>query len=94
MSNKKNKLFLVHCVDTEGPLVETLNATFKRLKDNKNIYLKASSRNLTKLQNKEINLNGRENEIADYIHKKRITYLENWNEVGNMLKKIQQKSLE
>lgn len=89
--NKKNptpQLFLVHCVDTEGPLNETLEATFERLREHKSIFFPASLENLIKLQNKNIDLQGREEEIADYLNPKRISYMTNWNEVGNMLKNV------
>ena len=33
------KLFIVHCIDTEGPLHEPLEATFQRLKKIYNIDL-------------------------------------------------------
>lgn len=86
--NPSPQLFLVHCVDTEGPLNETLEATFDRLRENKSIVLPASFENLVKLQNKQIDLQGREEEIADYIHPKRISYMTNWEEVGKMLKNV------
>ena len=29
----KKSVFIVHCIDTEGPLYESTSATFQRLKD-------------------------------------------------------------
>ena len=37
--NSKNNLIIVICVDTEGPLTETLQATFERLRKEKKSIL-------------------------------------------------------
>ena len=58
------KLYIVHCVDTEGPLYEPLEATFERLFEIYHIRLAATKENLFKLQNKLIDLNGAEEEIS------------------------------
>ena len=87
MHNTK-QLYIVHCVDTEGPLSESLEATFERLRGNKSIDMPPSLENLLNLQEKKVDLSGREDEIADYLHPKRLNYLKNWDEVGAMLKKI------
>ena len=42
----KKTIYLVHCIDTEGPLKEGLNATFERIKNTFNIKLKPSKSNL------------------------------------------------
>ena len=78
-------LYVVHCVDTEGPLEETLNATFERLSQEKGIDFEASIETLIKLQNQEINLKGREQEIKDYIAPKRLAYLDSWEQVEKMI---------
>ena len=88
MKNKKVNLYINICIDTEGPLTETLKATFDRLKTSKNIKLKPTIKNLKKLQTMKISLNGREKEIADYVNPKRISYLNNWTKVTKMIKKI------
>ena len=49
-------VYVVHCVDTEGPLDESLNATFDRLREVFGIRLDASKENLAKLQKGEIPL--------------------------------------
>lgn len=87
-SNIVPQLFLVHCVDTEGPLEENLQATFDRLRENKSLDLPPSLEILKKLQQKQIDLKGREEEIADYIDAKRISYLSSWGLVGAMLRRV------
>ena len=45
---KEKKLYIVHCIDTEGPLNETLEATFERIKHIYHIDLKPNERNTQK----------------------------------------------
>ena len=57
-------LYVVHCVDTEGPLNETLDATFERLESIFGITLEPTQDNLEFLQNRKINLDGKEDAVA------------------------------
>ena len=45
-------LSVVHLVDTEGPLFEPLNITFKRINELFNLKIKPSKKNLQKIINK------------------------------------------
>ena len=63
MKKKNNIVYVVHCIDTEGPLHEPLKATFERLKHIFHVNLKASKSNLKKIQNGKIKLAGKENHI-------------------------------
>ena len=80
-------VYVVHCVDTEGPLEETLEATFERLRKEKNIDLQPSLATLNSLQNKNVDLNGQENEIADYLSPARLSYLSTWQALEEMVLK-------
>lgn len=42
-------LFVVHCIDTEGPLKETLNATFARLNKTFRLNFKPSKKKLNEI---------------------------------------------
>ena len=44
------KLHIVHCIDTEGPLNENIEATFQRLKSIYNIELEPTRKNLKLIQ--------------------------------------------
>ena len=46
-------VYIVHCIDTEGPLYESIDASFERLKEIFGIELEATVENLRKIQNKE-----------------------------------------
>ena len=80
-----SRLFIVHCVDTEGPLNETLEVTFNRIYNITGKNITPSKDMLEKIQNGEIDLNGKE-EIAKFIFSKRfLNYNRNWKDLDEML---------
>lgn len=81
-------LFVVHCIDTEGPLNETLNATFERVKSIFNIDIEPSTENLLKLQNKLLPLNGLEADVSKCIAPELLKYNKNWYEIDEMLEEL------
>ena len=88
---KNNKLYIVYSIDTEGPLHEPLEATFERLKVIFGLEMKATKKNLYKLQNQEIDLQGREAEIAKVLNPHLLAYNDTWDKVDLMLDKIMTK---
>jgi len=87
-SNNKKRVYVVHSVDTEGPLQESIEATFDRLNSLLGIKLEPSQKNLEKIQNKEINLDGKE-EFASEIFSHHLTnYNDSWEKINQMLDKI------
>lgn len=85
------KVYVVHCIDTEGPMNETLDASFQRLENLFGISLPASEDNLRKIQNKEFNFGADTERIADVFSPKRINMKKNWNEIDDMLREIRSK---
>ena len=83
---------VVHCIDTEGPLSESLTNTFDRLKNIYGIKLKPAAENLRKIQLKKIDFNGLEDEIAMVFNKNLLNYNNNWLKLTGMLKKITSKN--
>ncbi|MGM0520199.1 MAG: hypothetical protein ACQERD_11235 [Campylobacterota bacterium] len=83
-----NKLFIVYAIDTEGPLHETLKATFQRLQDIFNLDIKPTKENLKKLQKKEIFLGGLENAVCKVVDPHLLDYNDTWNKIDFMLDKI------
>ena len=63
---KKKIVYFVHCVDTEGPLYESLTAKFQRVKDIFNINIKVSKENLEKLKLAKIPLQGKEKKLLPF----------------------------
>lgn len=78
-------LHIVHCIDTEGPLSEDLSATFQRLGELFDIWLKPSRATLAQLQNKEIPLGGAEDQVATVLSPQLLNYNRTWNDVQIML---------
>ena len=78
-------LHIVHCIDTEGPLYEDLEATFERLDSIFDIKMRASAETLRKLQEKKIDLGGREEAVAKCFAPELLKYNSNWAEISGML---------
>lgn len=81
-------VYIVHAVDTEGPLYESLEATFTRLKEIFAIDMKPSRENLDKLQKKEFDLNGKEEMVAKVFDPSLLSYNDSWDKIDNMLANI------
>jgi hypothetical protein len=81
----KNTLYVVHCIDTEGPLNETINATFERLESIFGVILEPTRENLLRLQNREIDISGKEDAVAKCFSPALLKYNSNWAEVEEML---------
>ena len=78
-------LYVVHCVDTEGPLNETLDATFERLESIFGITLEPTRDNLEFLQNRKIDLAGKEDAVAKCFAPALLKYNTNWLDIEKML---------
>jgi hypothetical protein len=81
-------VYVVHCVDTEGPLAESLQATFQRAKEIFNLDLEPSVETLQKLQRCEIDLGGIEQEVAKVFNPKLLGYHQDWPSIDQMLDEI------
>lgn len=83
-----NIVYIVHAIDTEGPLYEPLSATFERLKSIFNLNFNPSYETLKKLQNEEIDLNGIESAVSNLVQPKRLEMNDTWDKIDSMLDKI------
>src|SRR3989338_51184 len=81
-------VYIVHCVDTEGPLYESLEATFERLRDLFGIDLLPTQENLAKIQNQELDFGEATPVIADVFSKQSLHYNESWEAIDEMLRNI------
>lgn len=81
---EKGTVYIVHSVDTEGPLYESLQATFDRLSELFSLEMEASHQNLKKLQNCEIDLGGREEEVARLLSPELLGYNDSWDKLEKM----------
>lgn len=76
---------VVHCIDTEGPLTESLADTFVRLKAIYGIELPATPNVLRRLQRAEIPLDGREAAVARTFAPELLAYNRSWDMIDAML---------
>lgn len=82
-------VYIVHCVDAEGPLYESIDATFQRLETLYNIKdIEPSRENLQKIQNREIDLGPVREKVADNFSPHLLNYLSTWDQVDEMLKRV------
>ena len=84
----KKKLYIVHCIDTEGPLYESIDATFERLRAVFGVDISATKENLRKIQKQEVNLGNKSKEIAKSFSKHLLAYNDTWDKIDPMLDKI------
>ena len=80
-------VYIVHCIDTEGPLYETLEATFERLKHIFHINLPATSENLAKLQ-KGIYDTPHKEAIKKVVQPHLINYHSDWKSIKQMFDQL------
>ena len=80
-----NTVHIVHCVDTEGPLYESLEATFERLKDIFELDLEPSRETLRRLQGGDIDLGGTEADVQRVVDPHLLAYNDTWDDIDLML---------
>lgn len=80
-----NCLYIVHCVDTEGPLYESPEVPFSQIKKVFGIEIEPTKENLTKLINKEMDLDGQEEAVFNLIDPHKIAINGTWAELDSYL---------
>ena len=83
--SKSHTVYVVHCIDTEGPLYESVEATFERLKAIFNLDLDPSLRLLRRLQAGEVDLGGMEKAVKKVVDPHLLAYNDTWDKVDAML---------
>ena len=84
----KKIVYIVHCIDTEGPLYESLQAKFDRIKEVFGVKIKPTSKNLRRLREKKISLNGNEEKVANLLSGHLTNYNDTWKKIDKMHSKI------
>jgi hypothetical protein len=85
-------VYIVHCIDTEGPLHESLSATFERLRDIFHLDLEPSEATLRQLQNGSLDLGGLEAAVQKVVDPHLLAYNDTWDKVDEMLARIMDES--
>ena len=81
-------VYVVHCTDTEGPLYESVEATFERLSYIFDLELEPSVETLRKLQRGEMDLGGIEEQVARVVDPDLLNYNDTWDKVNAMLSRV------
>lgn len=79
---------VVHCIDTEGPLYESLDATFERLRAIFGVDLPPAPATLEQLRRGAIDLGGIEAEVAKVLSPDLARYNDSWEPLDAMLREI------
>lgn len=79
---------IVHAIDAEGPLYESLGSTFERLHEIFGIGLLPSRENLESLQRGEIDFGNKTSLIQEALSAHRVSTLGNWDQIDRMLAEV------
>ena len=78
-------VYIVHAVDTEGPLYEGLDGLFSEIKEHFDISLEPTQINVDLLREKKIDLGGKEDLAAYFVRPDRVErYNETWHQIDKM----------
>jgi len=78
-------VYVVHCIDTEGPLYESLQATFARIANIFDLHFEPSEEVLAQLQNGEIDVNSLEQDVANVLSPHLLKHNDTWEKLDKML---------
>lgn len=81
-------VYVVHCIDTEGPLYESMEATFERINTIFNLNLEPSGSLLRQLQAGELALGGIERAVQNVVDPHLLAYNDTWDKIDDMLIRI------
>lgn len=87
MSNNKI-VYLVHCLDTEGPLWEDLEGTFECIERSTGLSFPATDEQIARLRQGLDVPPGYEETIKEFVSEKRLNYKRTWTEVDDMMAEI------
>src|ERR1700751_1490401 len=85
---KTRPVYIAHCIDTEGPLHESVQATFQRLHDIFHLDLDPSVDLLRRLQQGSVDLGGIEAAVQRVVDPHLLAYNDTWDKVDAMLSRI------
>jgi hypothetical protein len=87
-----NPVYIVHCIDTEGPLHESVEVTFERLRAIFHLELEPSADLLCRLQAGKVNLGGLEAAVQKVVDPHLLAYNDTWDKVDAMLAELTSES--
>ena len=81
-------VYVVHCIDTEGPLYESPEVPFSQIKTVLGIDIEASQENLVKLQNGLLDLHGKEKAVMDLVDIHKMSLNMDWDMLTKSIQTI------
>lgn len=84
----KNPVYVVHCIDTEGPLYESVDVTFERLRSIFHLELEPSVALLRRLQAGQVGLGGLEASVQKVVDPHLLAYNDTWDKIDVMLAEL------
>lgn len=90
MPTNRKTVYVVHCIDVEGPMHEPVEATFERLRNEDGIDVKVepTEANLNRLQEGSLDLGVDETKktrLLEKYSKYNLGYLRNWTEIDEIM---------
>tara|TARA_R110000782_G_scaffold67650_4_gene136592 strand:+ start:3249 stop:4616 length:1368 start_codon:yes stop_codon:yes gene_type:complete len=86
VANQEKTVYLVHCVDTEGPLYESLEATGERLKAVFGLDVHVTPETLARLKQGELVPAEMKDSVVNFLS--RLDYMQSWDQLDIMLDEI------
>ena len=81
-------VYVVHCIDTEGPLYEAPEVPFEQIRKVYGIDIEPTEENLAKLRLGKLDLHGNEEAVKNLIGIRRMAIGNDWNAIDKMLVRI------
>lgn len=81
-------VYVVHCIDTEGPLYESLDATFERLNHALGLQLKPDRETLRKIQAGDLDLGAKTKSARVMVEPALLACMEDWGQLDEMLEDL------
>lgn len=88
MARMAGTVYVVHCIDTEGPLYEAPVVPFEQIRNIFGIEIKPTRENLIRLQKGELDLGGKEEAVRNLVDIHKITTRGSWEEIQEMLEEV------
>lgn len=87
MTDRKT-VYVVHCIDTEGPLYESPEATVSRVNEIFDLDLEPSAESLRSLQSGELDHGTLKEAVRQVIAPRRLQTNESWDQIDSMLNDV------
>lgn len=85
---KDKVLYIVHSIDTEGPLYEDIGSTFKRIENIFGFKLEPTKENLSKIQDGTLDLGGKEKQLLKMFSSGQLSFIDDYSKLDAMLENI------